>query len=171
MELTTIGRLVAEDPLSTFVKWYFETRPLPRIPRDGFTEFDGISGVVLFREGPMQVQYFLCHAEVEIPDHQHPNVDSYEVGSSGIEFRHSGRLAVSFRMDSAGKPAARFGCIRVRPGDAHGGRSSPQGGSFFSVQHWLHGIPPSSVHHDWDGESIGTDHAAQRRTGGVVCLT
>ena len=69
---------MTERTLEEFVDWWWETRVF-RPPVDAPVLFDGsITGVVLYRDAPFQVQLFTVAPGVEIPDHVHPNVDSYE---------------------------------------------------------------------------------------------
>jgi hypothetical protein len=145
---------VAERTLEEFVDWWWETRTfLP--PVDSPVLIDGsISGVVLYRDAPFQVQLFIIAPGVEIPDHVHPNVDSYEIYFSGqIEFRRHGRRVTGRRMwplKLASGHQALFGHrIRVDSVDSHGGTIGPAGGSFLSLQCWRADLAPTNVGDDW----------------------
>ena len=117
----------------------------------------GHSGVALFRRGTWQVQLFVCDPNSEIVDHIHPNVDSIEVYVGGdVYFRHSWKTILTPEIIAT--PDFHDLSIRVRPQDWHGASIGPRGGSFLSLQHWLHGVAPISVHLDWVGEPLDAEH-------------
>jgi hypothetical protein len=134
--------------LDEFLAWWLKYRVI-KPPLNAPLNFDGVlHGVVLFRDTPWQVQLFTVPPNAEIPDHVHPNVDSFEVYLAGeIAFRHRGITVTPREM--WGDPSLFGKTIRVRPDDPHGGSFGPAGGAFLSVQHWLHGVEPSSVGNDW----------------------
>lgn len=133
---------------------------LPQHDAQAFVE--GVTGLVLRRDGPFQVQLFICHPGTVIPEHCHPNVDSYEVGLRGMELRVRGRRVLPMRMakltDGAGLPVTLGTFIRVKAGDLHSATAGEDGGAFLSVQHWLNGIKPTSVGNDWAGPTMGARH-------------
>lgn len=135
--------------LDDFLKLWC-SRIVFRMPAETPLDMEGrLHGVVLYRDAPWQVQLFSVSPNGEIPDHIHPNVDSYEIYLSGeIAFRHSGIYITTPEMwvDTT----KLFGLkIRVLPNDSHGGSFGPKGGAFLSIQHWLNNVPPSSVGYDW----------------------
>src|SRR5262245_56163477 len=72
-----------QTTLEEFLEWWMQTRPF-KPPMECPINVDGsLYGVVLYRDGPFQVQLFIVAPGAEIPDHVHPNVDSYEVYFSG----------------------------------------------------------------------------------------
>lgn len=157
MEMTSVSRLRPYDALSTFLKWYVETRPPVQIPVDGVSWYEGLVGVVLYRAGQFQVQRFVLQPGIEVPDHRHPHVDSYEIAEWGLEFRHSGQIVLPLRVKE--KRSLVPLCIRVNAVDWHGGRAGARGGTFLSVQQWR-GILPSSVGNDWEGLQGEQDNPA-----------
>jgi hypothetical protein len=145
---------MAEQPLEAFVDWWLEHRVF-KPPVEAPVLIDGsLHGVVLYRDAPFQVQLFSVAPGVEIPDHVHPNVDSYEVYFSGqIAFRKAGRRVVAPRLwplKLKNGMQALFGHrIEIRATDAHGGAVGPLGASFLSIQKWLNGVAPTNVGDDW----------------------
>lgn len=143
------------DPVVRFLNWWKNAKPI-RPPFDNtVVNFDNkVVGSVLFREGQFQVQQFIVAPHTDIADHIHPNVDSFEVYIAGqIEFRLNGERITpmeELEFNETTKTCSHFGrIVRVKPTDWHGGRFGEMGGVFFSVQHWLNDVPPSSVHLDW----------------------
>lgn len=143
------------DDLEGFLHWWLASRPIQQVPEFGrVIHDDQITGVVLYRQAPYQVQLFIVAPNAEIDDHIHPNVDSYEVYLTGdVDFRVNGKST-----------QAPF--VRVAPDAWHGGSFGPQGGSFMSVQKWLNGVPPSSVGADWKDHN-GNDHGRAYRQEGA----
>lgn len=132
------------DPLHQFLLFWLKNREFSP-PVDAQVSYfnNKVVGSVLYRRGNFQVQLFTVAPYIEIPDHIHPNMDSYEVHVGGdIAFRING--AYNQNM-IAGLP----GVARVLPTDFHGGSFGKNGGLFLSVQHWINGVTPSSAGEDW----------------------
>lgn len=122
-----------------------------------------VTSILLYREPPYQVQLFAAPENTIIPEHTHPNVDSYEVYVGGnINFSHSGKYVFTddqIKEDPDFKTAVSRGkVIRVLPNDWHGGTFGPGGGVFLSVQKWLNGVEPHCVAADYIGVVMGEDH-------------
>lgn len=165
MEETTTETF-EEGALDQFLAWVLQGG-LPSIGAIPFAnavrKIEGVWSVTWFRKPPFQVQLFIVPPDYVIPEHVHPNVDSYEVYLGGqIRFSHSGKWVVSeeefTEPGEFGLPALRGATIRVRPGDLHGGVFGPGGGVFMSVQHWLNGVVPHCVAADYSGPVMGKDH-------------
>ena len=139
---------------------------------------------IQYRNKPFQVEIFkfTCpFGEFIIPEHHHPNVDSFEVYICGdIDFSHGGTwLSRWDRKDyryidinqkkiltpPAGGKSGTYKdfsnltnmdafVVRVKTNDIHGAYIGPHGGTFMSVQHWLNDVDPSSVGYDYDGYGI-----------------
>lgn len=138
-----IEHLLAQpDPLTAFLLWYLDNgTPIGRAPfHDATSSIGNVSGCVLLRQYPFQVQLFICPPNIEIPEHTHPGVDSYEVYVSGqVDFTVDGqsiRDKSEITFDEIGQPALRSHCIRIRPESKHGGKIGAEGGVFMSVQKW-----------------------------------
>lgn len=162
------------DELENFLAWFMQggIPNIGAIPFDGAVRnIEGVWSVRWFHQPPFQVQMFIVPPNYVIPEHVHPNVDSFEVYLGGqIRFSHSGKWVISeedfLNADEHGLPKMRGMTIRVRPGDLHGGIFGPSGGVFMSVQHWLNGIDPHCVAADYSGPVMGPDHFEK-----VVCGT
>ena len=86
-----------EDDLSSFADWYLNSGDIKRL----YTPFknpllfiEGVSGVVLYRRDNFQVELFICQPNTVIPEHTHPDVDSYECFLYGMKFTHSGETII-----------------------------------------------------------------------------
>jgi hypothetical protein len=157
------------DELTSFLNWALTPGTIPMIgaiPLQGATHrIEDVTSVTWFRQPPFQIQMFIVPAYYVIPEHTHPNVDSYEVYLGGqIRFSHSGRFLYPpehVTADDQGLASLRGKIIRVKPGDKHGGTFGAEGGVFMSVQHWLNGVEPHCVASDYSGPTMGPDHFAK----------
>ena len=145
-----------EDALSKFADWYLHENckgVLNRIkpPKEEVICVDGLTPFQLYQQPPFQVELVICQPNVNIPEHLHPNVDSFEVCLYGMTFWHEGDL---FDPDLL----SIYDTIRVRPQHKHSAASGPIGGAFLSIQHWLNGVPMKKIGQDWEGESLGVQH-------------
>jgi len=155
------------DKLSKFANWYLTSGKVNKV----YTPFEkpllfieGVSGIVLYRSKPFQVELFICQPNLEIPEHTHPDVDSYELFLYGMKFTHSGKTIISEEQslkEKNGMPLNAYKTIRVKPNDSHGGKASKNGGAFISIQHWLNDVEPSHVSSNWKGASMGKQHSQQ----------
>ena len=125
-----------------------------------------VTALLVCRKGQFQVEMGIVPPDSFIPEHVHPNIDSYEVGvGGGMCLSRNGQWIVKETLDidppSPEDPSLnrkRGAAIRVRPGDVHGGCFGTEGAVFYSVQHWLNGVKPTSVAHDYSGKVLGPDH-------------
>lgn len=142
------------DDLEEFKTWWESTR-IFNTPKESPLDCVGIIyGVVLYRQGPYQVQLFILPPNSVIEPHTHPNVDSFEVFIGGdIDFFLGDEL---FNQNTIGDP------IRVAPTAWHGGKFGPNGGCFLSIQKWLNGVAPTSVGHDWCDNNRNTTGSARK---------
>lgn len=151
------------DVLENFAIWYMQDPKSLAVPAVSGVHFmDNLSAVTLVRKGNFQVELVLCAPNSEIPDHIHPNVDSFEVYLGGnIMFRHQGKLLIPKEeaegINWDGLSLRRGTHIRVKPEDYHGATIGKNGGAFLSIQHWLKGNP-TTVGHDWAGKTLGPIH-------------
>ena len=161
-----------QDDLSYFANWYLTSGKIDRI----YTPFknpllfiEGVSGIVLYRSKPYQVELFICQPNLIIPEHTHPDVDSYECFLYGMKFTHSGETVMSEEEaleEQDGYPINAYQTIRVKPNDLHGGTASKEGGAFISIQHWLNDVEPTHVSSNWNGNSMGKQHSDQAKLNG-----
>lgn len=133
------------DVLEEFLHWWLQNRVICPPLDNSLTHVKDTYGVVLYRQGPFQVELFNVKPNSEIVPHVHPNVDSFEVFLSGdIHFMCNGEWSYEQKLGES--------ITRVKPDSWHGGLFGPRGGCFLSVQHWLNGVPPTFVGNDWVDE-------------------
>jgi quercetin dioxygenase-like cupin family protein len=153
------------DELDLFLKWSLDNLTLiGRVPyAQPIWKIQDVTSVLMYRENQFQIQMFIVPEGVIIPEHTHPNVDSYEVYVGGnIKFSHSGKYVLTKELEGENPDTktalARGNVIRVKPEDKHGGVFGPGGGVFLSVQHWLNNVKPHCVAADYIGTVMGEDH-------------
>lgn len=143
--------------------WFKSGRPLRPPFKDPVYTTDIAYSLVLFRQGPYQVELYVCKANTQPPYHQHPGVDSCFVFLGGnIE---SGREDGTFTDLSAFQQEGLEGCHMLfgqttfaLNGAGHCLKVGPEGGAFLSFEKWNEG-EPSSVTVNWRGAPVGEDHA------------
>lgn len=151
-----------EAPLQEFMDWYMQhSNVLPQSPYDGLTFVGNGPALVLFRDGPFQVQLFLCVPNTLIPKHSHPHVESFEVNVSGdVDFYVNNSPTHpegAGSMERDGLPRVWGYGVYVGAGVTHHAVIGPKGGAFLSIQKWLQGTP-TSVDEDWDGNAMTAAH-------------
>lgn len=147
--------------LDDFLQWFkAKGTGIGMIPATNAVHMvENVTAIRWISQPPFQVQMFACPPNTIIPEHTHPNVDSFEVyGGGEIQFSHSGRWVEEPEVGAYGMAGLRGNVIRVKPDDLHGGVIGPNGGVFFSVQHWLNGEKPHCVSADYDGITMGEHH-------------
>jgi hypothetical protein len=152
------------DHLFQFFEWYQGRNGfgVPQSPIDGFNRVGAFTGLTLFRNGPYQVQLWMCDPNSEIPEHSHPNVDTIQVYVCGqVYLRLNGKLIIE--PERLAEETRHFNVfngryIRVGPNDTHGASIGPMGGAFVNFQFFLDGNP-RSVELDWKGDPIDDEHA------------
>lgn len=149
-------------PLEQFLDWYMRnSNVLPQSPYDGLTFVGNGPAIVLFREGPWQVQLFLCIPNTKIPEHSHPHVESFEINVSGdVDFYVEGKPTYpegAGSLERNGLPRIWGYGAHVGAGVKHHAVIGPKGGAFLSVQKWLQG-KPTSVDEDWEGSAMTASH-------------
>lgn len=163
------------DELSHFLDWYRENPQRIYVPLENSVHFvEGVTGLTIYRHGEYQVQLFTTTPNTVIPSHVHPNVDSYEVALSGMEFYLNDNECVlpmwfaQTKLGDSNISSAHYKSVRVLPNCPHGAKASDKGGSFMSVQRWLNGVEPTSVGNDWHGDMMGEQHNEQVTTKEVA---
>ena len=90
---------------------------------------------------------------------------------SKITVLHSGETVITEDQaleESNGYSVNAYQTIRVKPNDLHGGTASKFGGAFISIQHWLNDVDPTHVSSNWDGASMGSNHADQAKLNVII---
>ena len=158
------------DDLTTFLEWYLSGGLEIYVPHSNFVHFvEGVTGLTVYRSGQFQVQLFTATPNTIIPSHTHPNVDSYEVALSGMEFYLNDKVVLprwyaNIKAPDSNLPMSHYEVVRVLPECPHSAIAGKDGGSFMSVQQWLNGVEPTSVGNDWDGITMGDEHTTQVTT-------
>ena len=156
-----------DDDLTHFLQWYLDAGLRLYVPHDNFIHFvEGVTGVTIYRSEPYQVQLFTATPNTIIPSHTHPNVDSYEVALSGMEFYLDDKVVLprwyaNIKGNGTNLPDSHYKVVRVLPESPHSAIAGDKGGAFMSVQRWLNGVEPTSVGNDWDGTTMGAHHSDQ----------
>lgn len=164
-----------EDPTEAFLYWFLRNgSPIGQVPVfDAVSKVEEITSLLWFRKDNYQVQMFIVPPNYIIPEHKHPNVDSYEIYIGGqIMFSHNGNYVFPSRFletpinDGTSKARGLF--IRVRPNDLHGATINEHGAVFMSTQRWLNGVEPHCVSEDYDGIVMGESHFNSVKSGNPV---
>jgi hypothetical protein len=154
--------------VQAFAEWWLAHKPFRPQFHSVNAPAHGVAGVVLYRDGPFQVQLFTFQPNVLITPHRHGHIDTivhYVTGE--VFFFINGKETLpraDFATDETGLALLNFregGCmIRVRPSDWHGATIGAAGGAFMSIQHWLDG-KPQLTELDWEGPALDARHAQQ----------
>ena len=126
---------------------------------------EDVTSIIWYREDDIQVQLFAVPPDYIIPEHTHPNVDSYELLVGGdIKFSKDGKWVTDndiIEAKAVPPPQVhpyRGSLVRVHPDTPHGGSFGPRGGVFMSIQQWLNGTEPHCVSADYEGVVMGDRH-------------
>src|SRR5471030_504609 len=139
---------IPSDPLLDFAHQYLRDHPVCSdfIGHGPLSRIGAVSGQLLYREGPYQVEVFSVPPDYIVPAHTHPDVDSIEVYLSGsIKFSHSGSFVFQTEQTVRGPDDGSYAwrMLRIRPQDMHGAVTGTSAARFISIQHWLNGTPPT----------------------------
>lgn len=163
------------DQLENFLIWFLLVAPpIGMIPlNDAVNDIEDVRSVLWYRNGQYQIQMFVVPPNYIIPEHTHPNVDSFELYLGGqARFSLNGKFTITeeeiTNPDNLGLCVKRGSIIRVRPKDVHGGVFGPSGGVFMSIQQWLNGVEPHCVALDYDGVTMGPKHFNKVKNGNPV---
>lgn len=171
-----------KDSLEDFLNWFFYGSPsigkvpfLNTVTKTSFNDNKNALTITWYNKPPFQVQLIIAEPGLIIPEHVHPNMDSFEVFVGGqINFFKNGVLETidynSLKLNENDYSPNRGNYLRVRPNDLHGGLFGESGGVFFSVQKWLNGVEPKDVTADWIGISYSSEHKSRITTGDSVLV-
>jgi len=151
--------LESKDPLRAFGHWYLgkmlkeNCLPVDTVFKN-IKMYNNASAVVLFRRYPFQVELFIAPGNVSVPEHSHPDVDSYEVYFGGdIAFSKNNRKDARVIRELPNKKSSAWGWfMRIGCEDKHEATSLETGGSFLSVQYWKNKVEATSIGENWIGE-------------------
>ena len=119
-------------------------------------DVEGFNSHIQFRNNQYQVQIFSTRSNFIIPEHKHPNVDSFEVYLSGdIDFSLEGSWLSNWDIKDHTFIDNLF-IVQVEHNAIHGAIFGEGGGRFMSVQHWINEVNPSCVGLDYDGLGVST---------------
>ena len=119
-------------------------------------DVEGFNSHIQFRNNQYQVQIFSTPPNFIIPEHKHPNVDSFEVYLSGdIDFSLGGSWLSNWDIKDHTFIDNLF-IVQVEHNAIHGAIFGEGGGRFMSVQHWINEVNPSCVGLDYDGLGVST---------------
>ena len=113
------------DALTTFLEWYLEAGLKIFTPMDDAVHFvENVVGTTIYRHEQFQVQLFTANPNTIIPEHVHPNVDSYEVALTGMEFTLQGKIilpmwASDTKCQDSNLSIAHYSTVRVLPESLH----------------------------------------------------
>jgi len=138
------------DEIEKFAEWWATNRVVkpPRAVGDGLVHIGPTHAIVMYRDGPFQVEMLSVAPNSSLPPHRHPNIDSIEVYMAG---------EIMFRCDGKENYTSE---LRIRPNVLHDAVSGPSGGVALSFQYWLNGVPPTFVGNDWVDDMGNPDYAA-----------
>ena len=171
-------RFQLRDELDDFLTWFLAQGPiLGKIPvmsavttLGNDSQGGNVMSGVWYRKDKFQVELFMIAGPWIIPEHIHPNVDSYEVLLGGqIRFSRNGKWLIpetyQIDVDEKGTSPYRGETVRVNHDTPHGGVVGSGGAMFFSVQKWLNDIEPHSVGLDWSGITSSKEHLEKLKFG------
>ena len=166
------------DELDDFLTWFLAQGPiLGKIPvmsavttLGNDSQGGNVMSGVWYRKDKFQVELFMIAGPWIIPEHIHPNVDSYEVLLGGqIRFSRNGKWLIpetyQIDVDEKGTSPYRGETVRVNHDTPHGGVVGSGGAMFFSVQYWLNEVTPHCVALDWDGYTASQEQLEKLKFG------
>jgi|TARA_B100001996_G_scaffold230020_1_gene177362 hypothetical protein len=112
---------------------------------------------VMYKEGQFQCELLNWPPHAIIPEHVHPDIDSYEVYIRGkIGFSHDGYWIDNHpEVKEICKFVHDYFTLRVYHDDIHGAFMGDDRSMFMSVQHWQNGVKPSTVGENYIGAVDG----------------
>jgi hypothetical protein len=152
------------DTLEGFLAWFLDHGPsIAAPPVDGFWFDPTIWGVTLLRQAPFQAQLYIVPPGTRLPEHAHPNTDTFEVHTNGdMRFYVEGQPVIppDHLLDQRFGVSRWWGrAVRVRENVRHHLEVGATGAAFVSVQHFKDGVMRRSVGEDWAGDPASRVHA------------
>lgn len=147
--------------LQEFADWWLRESPI-RPPVGAYDQVNGNVGLVLYRDGPFQVQLWTFPPRAEVTDHTHPGMDTILVRVAGrFHLRRNGKRIPLRESGRAEWRGLRTWTDVIAGDEPHGVTAGPTGGAFLSITERKDGREPESVHRVWAGDPLDARHAAE----------
>jgi hypothetical protein len=146
-----------------FSMWWVKHRIIRPPFLDGVFFTDIAASIVLYRNGPFQVELYVSKPDTESPYHSHPGVDSLLMYLTGdLTFGKDGKALdwEQYQRPREGDEEVHFLFGKydiLAPEQTHNLKTNGKGGAFFSFEKW-HDRVPNSVTVNWEGEPSGVLH-------------
>lgn len=144
------------DSLEEFARWYCAAGSPLLVPWDAeVIVSDDATAICVFRQPPFQVELYLIHPNVSVPEHAHPDMEVMVVSLGGGK---TGNRTSNGLSSSRGMVAS-----TLQPGETHGGGVlgvSPGGYAFLTFEKWPVGVPMTSAAIHWRGATAGPKQEA-----------
>jgi len=141
------------ENLRQFTNWWWRNDEPLALPDDCLRLGPCSSQFVMFRDGQFQVEQVALYAGAVVPEHWHPNVDTYECHVTGGGEAYVGDVRIPDLPDFTKE--VKFRRLHIAPGVHHRGRAAVDNVAL-SFQHWLNGVTPTFITDDWVQEGGGT---------------
>jgi hypothetical protein len=146
-----------------FSQWWLKHKIIRPPFLDGIFYTDIAASLILFRNGPFQVELYISKPDTEAPFHSHPGVDSvlmYLTGNMnfGLDYKVNDYSDLQKPHEKYKDSHCMLGKhIFLKDGDPHNLITKKEGGAFFSFEKWKERIP-TSVTVNWEGDPTGELH-------------
>jgi hypothetical protein len=146
-----------------FTKWWLKHKVIRPPFVDGIFYTDIAASVILFREGPFQVELYISKPDSVAPYHSHTKVDSVLMYLTGNMIFGKDNVEVDYPELQKPHETIKgahflFGkCDYLEDGKLHNLTTKAEGGCFFSFEKW-HDREPNSVTVNWEGPLTGELH-------------
>jgi hypothetical protein len=143
--------------------WLKAGKPVKPPFKNAIHTTDIAYALCLYRDGPFQIELYICKPNTETPFHSHPGIESVSLYLTGnLNF---GRKDIGFvDLSQYQKPKENGTHMllgkSVESGFAaeHAVKIGPEGGAFLIFEKW-HTKAPTSVTINWEGNLVGEEHA------------
>ena len=159
-----------------FTNWWLKNKPIRPPFIDGIFYTDIAASVVLFREGPFQVELYISKPDSIAPYHSHTKVDSVLMYLTGNMVFGKNNIEPDFSEyqkphDTIKDAHFLFGKFDyLKEGELHNLTTKEEGGCFFSFEKW-HDRVPNSVTVNWEGELTGELHKSRIKNANTTSKT
>jgi len=146
-----------------FTDWWLQHKVIRPPFLESIFYTDIAASVILFREGPFQVELYISKPDSIAPYHSHTEVDSvlmYLTGNMVFGKNNVEKDLSKFQIANPAMPEVHclFGEQEIlKSGELHNLTTKKEGGCFFSFEKW-HDRKPNSVTVNWQGPKTGEIH-------------